>query len=740
MGHFWAKLVCHSPWFWGWPRGPGMLRAKNRLRHAKKVGDRPIMVHFNIYGHLGGKWVNQREWGIFEQNRCAIAHSFGGGPGVLACYGSKLIGACQGVAIWMDKRAKQCERDILCQTGELLPSVLGLARGPGVLWAKNEPGRASIFKPNSCAIAHDFGGGHGVRGGWFDLDLRIIIENSLVEWEELGEEGHTGNEWEDRKVGRRKDFLVRRVELANHFIRTNIEPEWMVLCLLPVLPPELRPIIQIDGGKLMSSDINELYRRVIYRNNTLTDLLTTSRSTPGELVMCQEKLVQEGLFQYVWSVSLFWSFGYTNTRNSANGEFSGKIDVLYPMILGVGTGSGRAMGQKLTKELQGPGVLRAKNRLRHAREVGDCPSVVHFNFYGHLGGKWVNRRERGIFEQNRCAIAHSFGGGPEVLACYGSKSIGACQGAHGFGGKTGVQAYCGLKIDRGMPSRLGIVPVWAYKRAKRHEQGVFGLNRYVIAHSFRGRPGVRAYCGLKIDQGMPERLGIITVWSRFHGRTQGSGMLWAKNQLGHAREVGDRPSMGSSMLFAENRPRHARKVDDLPSMVHLIFHGYLGGQMGEMARARCFWAKSVCHKPLFRGSANGPGELWAENRLRHAREFGNRPNVLCLIFSGHLNGQTCETVRAGHFVPNRWVGNHPGMVCLSSRGHFGGKIRKTMRTGHFRAKSVYYSPRLQDGPEVWASYVLKIDWGVPGRLGIVPVWSVKFFVAIWVDKRVKQHE
>nr|YP_010888878.1 RNA polymerase beta' subunit [Pedicularis gracilis]WJJ68727.1 RNA polymerase beta' subunit [Pedicularis gracilis] len=128
-----------------------------------------------------------------------------------------------------------------------------------------------------------------------DLDLRIILDNSLVEWKELGEEGPTGNEWEDRKVGRRKDFLVRRMELAKHFLRTNIEPEWMVLCLLPVLPPELRPIIQIDGGKLMSSDINELYRRVIYRNNTLTDLLTTSRSTPGELVMCQEKLVQEAV-------------------------------------------------------------------------------------------------------------------------------------------------------------------------------------------------------------------------------------------------------------------------------------------------------------------------------------------------------------------------------------------------------------------------------------------------------------
>nr|QFQ40400.1 RNA polymerase beta' subunit [Phyllagathis erecta] len=138
-------------------------------------------------------------------------------------------------------------------------------------------------------------GAGAIREQLADIDLRSILDYSLVEWKELGEERTTGNEWEDRKIRRRRDFLVRRIELAKHFIRTNIEPEWMVLCLLPVLPPELRPIIQIDGGKLMSSDINELYRRVIYRNNTLTDLLTTNRSTPGELVMCQEKLVQEAV-------------------------------------------------------------------------------------------------------------------------------------------------------------------------------------------------------------------------------------------------------------------------------------------------------------------------------------------------------------------------------------------------------------------------------------------------------------
>nr|YP_010132551.1 RNA polymerase beta' subunit [Vicia cracca]QQD90326.1 RNA polymerase beta' subunit [Vicia cracca] len=142
-------------------------------------------------------------------------------------------------------------------------------------------------------------GAGAIREQLVDLDLRIIMDSSLLEWTELGEEGSTDNEneWEDRKVERRKNFLVRRMELAKHFIRTNIEPEWMVLCLLPVLPPELRPIIKIDGDQRMSSDINELYRRVIFRNNALIDLLTTSRdtATPAELVMCQEKLVQEAV-------------------------------------------------------------------------------------------------------------------------------------------------------------------------------------------------------------------------------------------------------------------------------------------------------------------------------------------------------------------------------------------------------------------------------------------------------------
>nr|YP_010463884.1 RNA polymerase beta' subunit [Fedia cornucopiae]UUL71235.1 RNA polymerase beta' subunit [Fedia cornucopiae] len=136
-------------------------------------------------------------------------------------------------------------------------------------------------------------GAGAIREQLADLDLRIIVDNSLGEWKEFGEEGLTGNEWEDRKVGRRKDFLSRRMELAKYFIRTNIEPEWMVLCLLPVLPPELRPLIQVAGGRVMSSDINELYRRVIYRNNVLTKLLAKKIAAPGDLVISQEKMVQQ---------------------------------------------------------------------------------------------------------------------------------------------------------------------------------------------------------------------------------------------------------------------------------------------------------------------------------------------------------------------------------------------------------------------------------------------------------------
>ncbi|KAH7291181.1 hypothetical protein KP509_29G004800 [Ceratopteris richardii] len=69
----------------------------------------------------------------------------------------------------------------------------------------------------------------------------------------------------------------------------------MVLDLLPVLPPELRPIVELYEGELVTSDLNELYRKVIYRDNTLSEFLSGSEFTPEGLIVCQKRLVQEAV-------------------------------------------------------------------------------------------------------------------------------------------------------------------------------------------------------------------------------------------------------------------------------------------------------------------------------------------------------------------------------------------------------------------------------------------------------------
>lgn len=139
-------------------------------------------------------------------------------------------------------------------------------------------------------------GAGAIREQLANLDLRILLDSSLVEWNELEEKLPTGKKSKDQEIRKRKAFLVRRMQLAKHFIQANIEPEWMVLCLLPVLPPELRPIIQLDGGnKIMSSDLNELYRRVLIRNQKLLLLRSDPLNTPGDLLTIQERLLQEAV-------------------------------------------------------------------------------------------------------------------------------------------------------------------------------------------------------------------------------------------------------------------------------------------------------------------------------------------------------------------------------------------------------------------------------------------------------------
>lgn len=138
-------------------------------------------------------------------------------------------------------------------------------------------------------------GADAVQKQLASLDLQDAIDEAYFEWECLSEQDPTGNEWEDQTIQRRKDYLVRRIKLARYFIQTGIKPEWMVLNFLPVLPPELRPMFQLVGGELVTSDLNELYRKILYRNNMLLEFLVKNDYTPEGLIICQKRLVQEAV-------------------------------------------------------------------------------------------------------------------------------------------------------------------------------------------------------------------------------------------------------------------------------------------------------------------------------------------------------------------------------------------------------------------------------------------------------------
>ncbi|MDE6432438.1 MAG: DNA-directed RNA polymerase subunit beta' [Opitutales bacterium] len=90
-----------------------------------------------------------------------------------------------------------------------------------------------------------------------------------------------------------KKKITKRLKLVNGFITGNMRPEWMVLEVLPIIPPDLRPLVPLDGGRFATSDLNDLYRRVINRNNRLKSLL--SLKTPDVIIHNEMRMLQEAV-------------------------------------------------------------------------------------------------------------------------------------------------------------------------------------------------------------------------------------------------------------------------------------------------------------------------------------------------------------------------------------------------------------------------------------------------------------
>ena len=87
--------------------------------------------------------------------------------------------------------------------------------------------------------------------------------------------------------------LTKRLKLVEAFLESGNHPEWMVMTVLPVLPPDLRPLVPLDGGRFATSDLNDLYRRVINRNNRLRRLLELN--APDIIVRNEKRMLQESV-------------------------------------------------------------------------------------------------------------------------------------------------------------------------------------------------------------------------------------------------------------------------------------------------------------------------------------------------------------------------------------------------------------------------------------------------------------
>jgi DNA-directed RNA polymerase subunit beta' len=144
---------------------------------------------------------------------------------------------------------------------------------------------------------------------WLEIEERIYSEDSLLEGVEVGigaeavqrlledlqleEEAEKLREQIAESKGQKRAKLIKRLRVIDNFIATGSRPEWMILSYVPVIPPDLRPMVQLDGGRFATSDLNDLYRRVINRNNRLARLQEIL--APEIIVRNEKRMLQEAV-------------------------------------------------------------------------------------------------------------------------------------------------------------------------------------------------------------------------------------------------------------------------------------------------------------------------------------------------------------------------------------------------------------------------------------------------------------
>ena len=131
-------------------------------------------------------------------------------------------------------------------------------------------------------------GAEAVREMLMNLNLDELAEQLKTELDEL-----SAKDSKRDTEGQKRQRIIKRLEVVEAFRKSGNKPEWMILDVVPVIPPELRPMVQLDGGRFATADLNDLYRRVINRNNRLKRML--EMGAPDIIVRNEKRMLQEAV-------------------------------------------------------------------------------------------------------------------------------------------------------------------------------------------------------------------------------------------------------------------------------------------------------------------------------------------------------------------------------------------------------------------------------------------------------------
>ena len=149
-------------------------------------------------------------------------------------------------------------------------------------------GDEQIFRELKDRFGSPYGFGVYFQGGMGAEAIRDLLRAL-----DLDEESLSLRDTIKTSKGQKQQRAIKRLKVVEAFIKSGNKPEWMILEAVPVIPPELRPMVQLDGGRFATSDLNDLYRRVINRNNRLKRLLDLG--APEIIVNNEKRMLQEAV-------------------------------------------------------------------------------------------------------------------------------------------------------------------------------------------------------------------------------------------------------------------------------------------------------------------------------------------------------------------------------------------------------------------------------------------------------------